>query len=72
MKGINYRSMLLNWDAIIDKLCDECSAHDVLGVVLKNLKKDAKKLESLSLNSKKISDAISKIQDAMNLLDPEQ
>jgi hypothetical protein len=72
MKGINYRSMISNWEAIIEKLCDECSVHDVLGVVITNLKRDAKKLESLSICPKKILGAIDKVGEAMSLLDPEQ
>jgi hypothetical protein len=71
MKGINYRSLLANWDTIIDKLCDECSVHDVLGIITDNLQKDCKKLQSMSLSSKNIEEAIKKIKEAMVLINPE-
>jgi gamma-glutamyl-gamma-aminobutyrate hydrolase PuuD len=72
MRGINYRSLLSNWDAIIDKLCEECSVHDVLSIIQQNLKKDAKRLESLSICPKKILEAIDKVGEAMVLLNPER
>jgi len=72
MRGINHRALLQNWDIILHKLCDECSAHDVLGIVVDNLKNDVKKLESLSMSPKKIIDAMDKIVEAMKILDPDQ
>jgi hypothetical protein len=71
MKGLNYNSLLSNWDLIIDKLCEECTPHDVLGVVLKNLQNTASMCEKLKIKNDNLNMAISNIEEAMKLINPE-
>ncbi len=72
MKGINYRSLLDNWEAVIDKLCEECTPYDVLEVVAKNVNNIIVLTEKLKVHNQHLKDAQAKIQEAMKLLDPEQ
>jgi hypothetical protein len=71
MKGINYNSMLANWDVIIEKLCEECTPHDVLGVVVRNLENTRQMCEKLSVKQDHLKQAIINIQSAMDLINPE-
>lgn len=60
-----------NWDIVLHKLCEECSVYDVLSIISENLKNDLKKIKSLSLKDNKITKALEKISEAMELLNPE-
>jgi len=71
MKGINYNSMLANWDLIIEKLCEECTPHDVLGVVVENLERTRQMCEKMSFNQDHLAQAIDNIKLAMKLINPE-
>jgi hypothetical protein len=71
MRGINFQSLLKNWDLIIDKLCEEISTHDVLLVVQKNLISKREELNKNGYNCEKIDMAINKINQVLNLIDPE-
>lgn len=71
MRGINYQSMLKNWDLIIDKLCEEVSTHDVLSVVLQHVNLMADELESKKLNAEKVNKAKKLLEEALSLLNPE-
>ena len=71
MRGINFQSMLKNWDAIIHKLCEEVSTHDVLEIVTKHVEVYAKELKNNKMNDKKAVDALNHLKKALALLDPE-
>lgn len=71
MRGINYRQLLSKWDIIIDKLCEECSPHDVLGVVKKHLEQSAQVAKKAKLNFENINEAIVLIDSAMKRINPE-
>lgn len=71
MKGINYRSLIANWDAIIEKLCEECTPHDVLGVVHDHLNKCVMKFNALGVQADNMQRAIVKIEEAMKEIDPD-
>lgn len=75
MKGINHRVLLQNWDAVLHKICNECSVHDVLGIIVDNLKNDIKNAELVSPQSQlcdNLKSALNRILEAMILLDPEK
>lgn len=72
MKDINYRSMLQNWDTIIDKLCDELTPYDVLGVVAKHLEVSCKMCENLGYRNDREKDALKKINEARSLINHER
>ena len=42
MKGINYRILMNNWDAVVDKICDEMTPHDVLRVIADYIQRNIK------------------------------
>jgi len=71
MRGINYRQLLSAWDIIIDKLCEECTPHDVLGVVKKHLESSAAVAKKSGLNYENINDAIKNLDKAMKNINPE-
>lgn len=71
MRGINYRQLLSKWDIIVDKLCEECSPHDVLGVVKKHLEHSAQIAKKAKLNFENINEAIVLIESAMKRINPE-
>ena len=72
MRGINYRSLMANWEAILDKLCDEITPHDVLMVIVKHLQHTAEMSEKLAYKNDHIKKCIEKIEEAMALIDPER
>jgi broad-specificity NMP kinase len=71
MRGVNFQTLLKNWDLIIDKLCEEISTHDVLLVIQKNLINKREELNKHGYNLQKIDMAIVKINQVLNLIDPE-
>lgn len=78
MRGINYRSLNEKWISIIDKLCDEKTPHDVLGVVVDHLKATKTFAENFGYRSdnieygiKEIEKGISHIKLGMKHIDPE-
>jgi hypothetical protein len=78
MRGVNYQSLMANWMAIIDKLCEEKTPHDVLGVVVEHLENTKIMVEKMSLRSdnlvyalKDIKQGINHIKRGMRHIDPE-
>lgn len=71
MRGINFQSLLKNWDAIVYKLCEEVSTHDVLEIVVKNVHLMAKELKKNNIDSTKVESALVLLEQALELLDPE-
>jgi hypothetical protein len=71
MRGVNYRFLISNWDQIVEKLCDEVTPHDILGIIQRHLVKTAEFSEKLSYKSDNLREAIQKIQEAMQLINPE-
>jgi hypothetical protein len=78
MRGINYRSLNEKWISIIDKLCDEKTPHDVLGVVVDHLKatkviteKMGYKSENLAHGIRELERGIMHIKLGMKHIDPE-
>lgn len=71
MRGINYQSLLKNWDLITHKLCEEVSTHDVLNVVTSHVKLMVDDFKSKKMNSLKVEAAYKHLQAALELLDPE-
>jgi len=71
MRGINFQSLLKNWDLIIDKLCEEVSTHDVLQVATQHVKNMIPELKKKKIDSKKAEEAYKHLQAALKLLDPE-
>lgn len=67
----NYNWLLANWSTVIRKLCEECSTHDVLGVFCDHLEDASVKLEHAGISPKKTQRALSKLREAMRLIDPE-
>ena len=72
MRGINFQSLLKNWDVIIDKLCDEITTFDVLTVIRNNLARKSEELQKNNYDNKKIKNAIQKLDEVLKLIDPEQ
>lgn len=71
MRGINFRSLLQNWDTIVHKLCEEVTTHDVLNIVRDHVKLIVCDLEKNKINSEKAKKALKHIEEALILLDPE-
>ena len=71
MRGINFQSLLKNWDTIVYKLCEEVSTHDVLEVVIQNVHLMAKELNKNNIDSTKVESALVLLEQALELLDPE-
>jgi hypothetical protein len=71
MRGINFQSMLKNWDLITHKLCEEVSTHDVLNVVTDHVKLMIDDFKGKKLDSSKVEAAYKHLQAALKLLDPE-
>jgi hypothetical protein len=72
MRGINYRSLLNNWEEIVEKLCDELTPHDILGVIANHLNKTADISEKMSYKSDHLREAVKKINEAMQMVNPER
>jgi hypothetical protein len=72
MRGINFQSLLKNWDLIVDKLCDEVSTHDILLVIRKNLEIKIRQYEENKFDTTKSKLALQKIDEILKLIDPEQ
>jgi len=72
LRGINFQSLLRNWDLIIDKLCDEVSTHDILMAIKSNLQRKKEEFDTNNFDSKKLNKAILKIDEVLKLIDPEQ
>jgi len=71
MRGINFQSLLKNWDTIVYKLCEEVSTHDVLEIVIQNVHLMAKELNKNNIDSTKVESALVLLEQALELLDPE-
>jgi hypothetical protein len=71
VKGINYRQLLSNWDAILWKLCEECTPYDCLGQVKFYLESSAKTACSSGVHFAQIDKAINLIDEAMKCIDTE-
>ena len=71
MRGLNYNKMLKEWDRIIDKVCEECTPHDVLMVVRQHLERQATKNKELGLKGDKFDKAVKHITQAMKHINPE-
>lgn len=71
MRGINYRSLVSNWESVIDKLCEEVTPFDVMNVVLKHVKNTAKICEDVNVPNKNLNDFIQQVEEALKLIDPE-
>ena len=71
MRGINFQSLLKNWDTIVHKLCEEASTHDVLQIVYQHVQLMEKDFKSRKINAEKIEQASKLIEQALKLLDPE-
>lgn len=71
MRGINYQSMLKNWDLIIHKLCEEVSTHDVLEIVLKHVSIYIEDLKTHKMSTEKAEQARKHLEAALSLLNPE-
>jgi len=72
MRGINHREMLSKWDSVIQKICDECTPHDVLGVVASHLNNVVKEKRRLNLCGRKEQLAIELIKEAMENISPDR
>lgn len=66
MRGISYRAMSENWISIVDKLCDEKTPHDVLGVVLEHLKTTKIMAEKMAFRSDNLNYAIRELEQAVH------
>jgi hypothetical protein len=71
MRGINHRQLLASWDAVLWKLCDDCTPHDCLGEIKRYLESSAESASASGLSPVKTQKAIALIQKAMALVDPE-
>lgn len=78
MRGINYRSLNENWIAIIDKLCEEKTPHDVLDIVVEHLtatklmtEKLGYKSDNLAYAIEEIKKGIHHIKEGMKHIDPD-
>ncbi len=72
MKGINYRILMNNWDAVVDKICDEMTPHDVLRVIADYIQRNIKESKKHKLNCDKLEKGHELIIEAMNQLNPEE
>ncbi len=72
MRGVNFQSMLKNWDSIIHKLCEEVSTHDVLEIVKNHIQLMVEEFNKNKLNSSKIEEALNHVSIALELLNPEK
>jgi septum formation topological specificity factor MinE len=63
--------MLKNWDAIIHKLCEEVSTHDVLEIVTKHVEIYANELRINKMDDEKVVEALEHLKKALILLNPE-
>jgi hypothetical protein len=71
MRGINFQSLIKNWDTIVHKLCEEVSTHDVLEIVTQHVDLIISDLEKNKYNTAKAIEAKNHLQKALQLLDPE-
>lgn len=72
MRGVNFQSMLKNWDSIIHKLCEEVSTHDVLEIVKNHIQLMVEEFNKNKLNSSKIEEALNHVSIDLELLNPEK
>lgn len=71
MRGINFRSLLSNWDTVVHKLCEEVTTYDVLTIVKEHVKLIIQDLEDQKINSDKAKKALVHLEQALALLNPE-
>jgi hypothetical protein len=71
MRGINFQSLLKNWDTIVHKLCEEVTTHDVLSIVTEHVKLIVDDLNKNKIDSSKAKEALEHLKQAIKLLDPE-
>lgn len=71
MRGINFRSLLHNWDSVIHKLCEEVTTYDVLTIVRNHVELMVKDLKQNKINSDKAEKALKHLDEALSLLNPE-
>lgn len=71
MRGINLRSLISNWDAVVHKLCEEVTTYDVLTICLEHVKLVQQEFEKNKINSTKQKKAIEHLKKALELLNPE-
>ena len=71
MRGINFRSLLNNWDSVIHKLCEEVTTYDVLTIVRNHVGLIVKDLKKNKMNSDKAEKALKHLDEALSLLNPE-
>lgn len=67
----NYNWIMQNWQLVATKLCEEVTPHDMLGVFVTYVESSCVELESAGISSKKRRKALSKLREAMTLIDPE-
>lgn len=72
MKGINYKVLLSKWDEVVELLCEEVTAHDVLEVVVSTIEKTKLICMKENIDHKHLENAIDLIRQAMILIDPEK
>lgn len=72
MKGINYKVLLSKWDEVIELLCEEVTAHDVLSVVVSTIEKTKLLCMKENIDYKHLEKTIDLINQAMCLIDPEK
>lgn len=67
----NFKQVLLHWDDVIFRLCDEVTPHDVLEVVSKYVDMVIEDCNSANVNNVRFVQAKAAISVALNLIDPE-
>lgn len=72
MRGINYRQMLSRWDQVILRICDECTPHDVLGVVADHLEGVVVEKGRVGLTTVGERGAIDLLREAMARITPDR
>ena len=72
MRGINHKQLLSKWDLIIQRICDECTPHDVLSVVVSHLTNVIKEKKKHNICNRKEQMAIDLIKEAMEKITPDR
>lgn len=72
MRGVNFRMLLANYRSVVDKLCDELSTHDILCAIKENLARKVCELEKNKFSTEKTKLALKKLDEVLELIDPEQ
>ena len=64
--------MLSRWDQVISRICDECTPHDVVGVVADHLSAVVREKRRLGLGARGEQMAIDLLREAMERITPDR